>query len=702
MYYRSVIGILSLLWMVNSYLCIASSDEKSANKPVLASEKKRVGQLIKKANYLATIKSDSCIIYASEAMRLARAYNTLPQEAEALDVIANYYFDREKYSESLTHLKQLLGLYTQTGDSLAKARCFNLIGLSCYNLGIYDHSIEAYHNAMRMALDNNDTMLIAKCNQNLGVLYSELKRPQEALKYYRKALDLHRILKNREDEAGVLQNIGIISYENKKYKEARAFYLSSLKIYEGLKDSLNMAFVYLNLGTLYEDQGNYPPGLNYYNRALEVFLREDNKFGIAYGYISLGSLYKKTREFEKSLDALNKSLDYSRLISLLENEADCHRELAEVHAALGNYRTAYDEMAEYRILYDSMFNDRVQEQIAELELRFKTQLKDREIENLRSEREKTLKDMVRRTIGLTAIVTLTFIIVVVSVYYSRNLKKANEKLLKEIDERIKVEKELLNIKENLEERVIERTSELEQAKSKAEESDRLKSAFIANMSHEIRTPLNAITGFSGLLLREDISPQKRKEYGEQIIKNNKTLVKMIEDLIDTSKIESGSLQLHPVRTSIQSILDQMRDPLFENLAKKNKPFIEIIQEKPEVKSDDLVVDPVRLQQVLWHLLDNAVKFTNQGSIRYGCYENHENLVFFVNDSGIGISEENREVVFEKFRQLDESVKRKYGGTGLGLYYARKIAEIMGGRLWLESKKEGGSVFNFSIPLNHTA
>jgi len=301
---------------------------------------------------------------------------------------------------------------------------------------------------------------------------------------------------------------------------------------------------------------------------------------------------------------------------------------------------------------------------------------------------------------LAAIVTLTLIVIAIIMYYGRILKKANDRLTDEVEERARAEKELISIKENLEERVGIRTRELEEAKIRAEESDRLKTAFIANMSHEIRTPLNAITGFSGLLLREDITPEKRKEYNDHVIKNNKILVNMIEDIIDTSRIESGSLQLHPTLIHVGHFLDQLNEPVVENMARKNKPFVDIVQDKNDNRTDSIVADPVRLQQVLWHLLDNAVKFTNSGSIHFGARENKHHMVFYVEDTGIGIPEEYKEVVFEKFRQLDESTKRKYGGTGLGLYYAHRIAEIMGGRLWFEARKGGGSVFSFSLPMKY--
>jgi signal transduction histidine kinase/Flp pilus assembly protein TadD len=674
-------------------------DDKSAERPILASEKSKVEHLIRRASYFASIKSDSCVVYANQAIHLARAYSSVQHEADGLDVLSNYYYDREKYPEALGNLNQLLVLYTHLGDSVKKARTFKQIGLSNYNIGNYDKAIRAFHNAVQLAVSQHEDKLLATCYQNIGVLYAALDRRKEAMDYYRKALDLYRIQKNRENEAGILQNMGIIFSDEKKDKEALGYYLSALKIYTELKDSLSMGEMYLNLGSLYEDHADYPRSLRYYNQALSIFLKENYKFGIAYGYISLGMVSRKTGDYKKALEQLQKSLEYSRMISLVENETDCHQELSKVYFALGDFRSAYEELKEYELLHDSLYNENVQEGIAEIEMRYKMQMKDREIENLRNERQEAVKDMIRRTITLAAIVSLTFIIIAVVVYYSRNLKKANARLIREVEERKKAERELINIKKYLEDRVIERTQELEMAKVKAEESERLKTAFITNMSHEIRTPLNAITGFSGLLLRDDIAPEKRKEYNDQVIKNNKILVNMIEDLIDTSKIESGSLQLHPSRVNIEYFLNQLNEPIIENMARKNKPFIEIILDKFDNKTETILADPVRLQQVLWNVLDNAVKFTHTGSIHFGAQENHQHLIFYVDDTGIGIPEEYREVVFEKFRQLDESAKRKYGGTGLGLYYARKIAEIMGGRLWFESKKNGGTIFYLSLPIN---
>jgi signal transduction histidine kinase len=619
-----------------------------------------------------------------------------------MDILGSYYYRTEHYKTALDFFRPLLSLYSEQGDSVQKARILNMAGLSYFNIGIYDQALKSFHHAMRLAVDSRDTSLLAMTNQNIGVLYSEIRRPKEAMNYYKKALDLYRIQKNRGDEAGILQNMGIIYNDEGKYKEALGYYLSALRIYTEIKDEPSKALMYLNLGSLYEDEKDYSKSQDYYNMALDLFLAENYNFGISYAYYSLGSVYYKTGAYDKAISILQQSLAYSKLISLVENEADCHELLAKAYAGQGDFVSAYNEMLDFQELHDSLFNDKVQQQIADFELRYKTQMKDSEIADLKTEREEARRDMIRRTIGLTSIVTLTLIVIGIIIYYSRTVRKTNARLVDEIQERSRAEKELLAVKEHLEVRVAERTAELEKAKQKAEESDRLKSAFIANMSHEIRTPLNAITGFSGLLLREDISQDKRVEYNDQIIKNNRILVNMIEDLIDTSRIESGSLQLHPSAINPDHILAQLLEPIYENLARKNKPFLKIVHERTENHGRTIFADPVRVQQVLWNLLDNAVKFTDQGSIHFGCFENHKNVVFYVNDSGVGIPDEFKEVVFEKFRQLDESSRRKFGGTGLGLYYARKIAEVMGGKIWFESKNDGGSIFYFSLPAKQPA
>lgn len=241
--------------------------------------------------------------------------------------------------------------------------------------------------------------------------------------------------------------------------------------------------------------------------------------------------------------------------------------------------------------------------------------------------------------------------------------------------------------------------ELKSAKLKAEESDRLKSAFLANMSHEIRTPLNGILGFSELLKKRNTTPEKRKFYTDIIYSNGKQLLKIISDIIDISKIQAGQIVLERTHFLVNPVLIELETIFQTEIASRGKNQTNLIlQVKPNCDDLTLFSDEIRLKQILFNLLSNAIKFTNDGYVKFG-YEIKENTIeFFVKDTGIGIREEFRKHVFEKFRQANESDAREYGGTGLGLAICKSLIELMGGNIWLAPFEDRGSEFRFSLPL----
>jgi PAS domain S-box-containing protein len=242
--------------------------------------------------------------------------------------------------------------------------------------------------------------------------------------------------------------------------------------------------------------------------------------------------------------------------------------------------------------------------------------------------------------------------------------------------------------------------EIKNARLKAEESDRLKSAFLANMSHEIRTPLNGILGFSELLRRKNLSGDKRLFYTDIICSNSKQLLKIISDIIDISKIESGQIFIEHEECDISTMLCELYAFFQTDLTAKSKGKIEIVKITPNggLAKHKVVCDEIRLKQVLSNLLANACKFTHQGQIDFG-YELKEGYIeFFVNDTGIGIKPEDQKLVFERFRQANDSVSREYGGTGLGLAICKSLVELMGGNIWVISEENVGSEFRFNLPL----
>ena len=240
-------------------------------------------------------------------------------------------------------------------------------------------------------------------------------------------------------------------------------------------------------------------------------------------------------------------------------------------------------------------------------------------------------------------------------------------------------------------------NELIRAKDKAEESDRLKSSFLANMSHEIRTPMNGILGMTQLLGIPDISNENRIEYVELINKNSETLLNLIDDIIDVSKIEAGQMNIIRKSFRLNSLLDQLYALFTSSPVFKSKPNLNLIAVRNLPDNLNIYSDPDRVRQVFINLIGNAIKFTECGQVEFGYQLKEKVLEFYVKDTGIGISKEKQKIVFERFIQADDSLTRKFGGSGLGLAISRGLIELLGGHIWMSSDLHIGSTFYFTIP-----
>jgi PAS domain S-box-containing protein len=240
--------------------------------------------------------------------------------------------------------------------------------------------------------------------------------------------------------------------------------------------------------------------------------------------------------------------------------------------------------------------------------------------------------------------------------------------------------------------------QLKNAKLKAEESNKLKSAFLQNMSHEIRTPLNGILGFSQFLSNPDISKADIKRYSEIIISSGNHLLEILNDIIDIAKIESGQLNVHFEKLNINTMMNELLIFFQKYKIQKGKENIEI-KYSVSLSGNDAIIqtDKTRIKQILNNLINNAIKFTDEGEVKFGYALNENNLVFFVRDTGIGISEKSKYLVFERFNQASDTTERLYGGTGLGLTISKACVEMLGGEIWLESDLGKGTIFFFSIP-----
>lgn len=270
-------------------------------------------------------------------------------------------------------------------------------------------------------------------------------------------------------------------------------------------------------------------------------------------------------------------------------------------------------------------------------------------------------------------------------------------ILTELTEKVNQQNKLLAKQaEELEKKVAERTHQLEQAKSKAEESDRLKTAFLANMSHEIRTPLNGILGFADLLKDEEITRDEHLSFVTTIEQSGQRMLHIINDLIDISKIEANQMALRHSEIDIHELLGELHT-FFTPEAHKKRLRFEWIRPIP-AHPLRITTDRDKLAQVLTNLLNNAIKYTHQGQVEIICIPNHTHVTFVVSDTGIGIPERIQPQLFQRFVQGDSSMSKRYEGAGLGLYITKNLVEMMSGRIWFESASGAGSRFYVEMPL----
>lgn len=244
-------------------------------------------------------------------------------------------------------------------------------------------------------------------------------------------------------------------------------------------------------------------------------------------------------------------------------------------------------------------------------------------------------------------------------------------------------------------KVKETEHELIAAKEHAEESDRLKSAFLANMSHEIRTPLNSIIGFSELLRENDYDEEMKNSFISHIVTNGNNLLNIISDIVDISKMESGEITIRKSKIHVKNFLNEITSMHSLKVEEKQLRFTSTCSfAETEVF---ILADKERLQQIFNNLISNAIKFTSEGYIEMGCRQVGDMVEFHVKDTGIGIPANYHEQIFDRFRQVETSITRKFGGNGLGLAISKNLVILMAGKIWVESEVGKGSTFYFTLP-----
>ena len=540
--------------------------------------------------------------------------------------------------------------------TLGEGRGYNLLGFCLWLHGDYDEGLAVLNKAEKVALKIQDQSLLARIFINYGNIYRDLAQLSTALKYYENALVITEELEDHLSQSVCLFSLANIHYDLYDYESALDYALKSLAIFRSFNDSVRLLQLNNTLGNIYFKMDDYEEALTYFKQNADQ--NEPDTLAYATAISGMGKVYYKMHNFKDAENHLQDALLQSELLQHVEVQIICKFYLGRLKLDLKSFEEAqahFDDAlalaSDYNRKHDVM----------------------------------SIHELLSILYDQTNEIPKAFF----------HLKQY-EQLKEEIFSQATFNK-LKNIQIRQEIELAQKEKEV------AEKTANLKQQFMANMSHEIRTPMNAILGMTNLLLSKERYGEELK-YLKSIQQSANNLLVIINDILDLSKIEAGKIIIEHTRFSIPQCLGYIQDMLAFKAKEKSINF-EI--ETDATLSAYYMGDPTRINQVLINLAGNAVKFTEHGHVKIKVridkvVASTYYVVFEISDTGIGISQEYLDSIFDSFTQAGTDVTRKFGGTGLGLTISKQLVDLMKGQISVESELGKGTIFSVTLPIELVA
>ncbi len=675
--------ILAFLYFLQSYSGSTEYPDSLKENIETGDLTDRLFALIELAEYHRDDSAELVFLYSSQARELALKLGVDSLLGKSYMMMGKSKLELGDFYESENYLTSAKNIFTDLQQTDKLAVIYYNLGITEYFLGNYKESIRNYQDALTYYTDKTDKQMVANIYQNIGVVHRKMENYKKALEYYNKSLTLNTELENEYNIAGLTQNIGLVYINQELYDTALYYVDSSYDLYVRIDNKEGIGRSFSNMGAIYQNKNNSDKALYYYLKAHEIFNKINYQIGKIYALHNLGTVCLDTREYKKALSYFQQSLDLSRKYGHIESTIFNYKSISDLFKASGNYEKSLKYYVRYDEIKDSVKTFETRKKVAELEGLYNYEQRGKEL----SEKNAELKQQkILKNVFISGSIFLLFAFFIIYNAY-RKKKKAEQELKEHHD--------------NLEKLVRQRTKELDIEISErkiAEESDKLKTAFLSNMSHELRTPMNAIIAFSYFLKDPGLSEEKRNEYLNYISNAGDNLLQLIDDIIDCAKIEAGQLNINKTECNITGVLAELLQIFNELKVKKNKGFIEF-RINPECLEKNVFIetDPLRLKQILNNLLENSLKYTMKGYVEMGFKDIGHSLQFYVKDTGIGIQKDKHDIIFERFLQVNSVKDKGFGGTGLGLSICKNLVNLLGGEISVESELNKGSVFRFTIP-----
>lgn len=683
MFVTNRLAMLIALFLISFLLSAETDEQLSKRLSKISSDTSKVSVLLKLATSTLDENTELATKYLDAAFTISLVNESDKHWLAKRDLLRAKLYDKIGLHDSaILFYTYAADLFRELNEVKSEARTINLRGIAYENKVDYRKSFDDYLYALKCYQSINDSAGIANQYINIGLIYQYNEKYDISEKYFIKAIKIARLIGNKSTEMAALNNLAIQYKYDGKQELALSYFKQAYDYDASNGDSLGMSYSLNNIGTVYEELGDYEKAYYYYVKSAAIKSLKQDLVGLGNTYNNISSaLIKLGRKVEaltilKKAEALNTAYGYTN--NLVQTYFNYH-ELAKSN---NDHKSALAYFIKYKAAEDSVLKSESDEYYANKQHELELQLAQEKINSQKITIEQTAR---LRKLFLALIILLLIVLATLYVGYL-NRERFNKKLREQAIEIENKNSDLIKI-----------NADLTLEKNRAELAMKAKSQFLSIMSHEIRTPLNAITSMANLLEEDGLSDIQRKNI--RILNSaSASLVALVNDILDLSKIESGRLKIESVDFNIWEMLQSITDLYQVNAHQKN---IKLICEIDEGIPKFIKGDQLRLNQVITNLISNAIKFTEIGQVvvsvsRLKQMGSDIVLRFQVADTGIGIPADKQAIIFKSFEQADATTTRKFGGTGLGLTISKKIIEMYGSELHVESEVGKGSSFYFDL------
>jgi signal transduction histidine kinase/CheY-like chemotaxis protein len=551
------------------------------------------------------------------------------------------------------------------------------IELSNFNIKTnnYKFSLNFAQKAIDYAHEAKNIKSEAYANSLIGGIYYELKKYDDAIESYYKSVSLYNTLKPSSQQAYCYYQLGLCFMEKESYLVAENNFEKAKTIFQTIKIPDAIELLNLQKGIIYRAKGQNQLAVPVFSEIIAIADAADLSKTKAEALYQIGTIELENDRINLALNYLSRALILNAKDKNVEQKSDIFLALSKTYEKLLNINKAHQYLKGYLELKDSIAILNSKKLDTQDYAEFKDSERLKTIEQLDKENKEQQKaNKVAKLISILAIALITILsLLSLSLYKNNIIRNQSNMLLKE------------------------KNNELQIAKEKAEKASKARAEFLSTVSHELRTPLNAINGITHLLIEENPKPSQMN-YLTSLKFSGNYLLTFINEILEINRIESNAIETENLNFNLKLLLSNIQNSLKELASINNNTFT--IEIDPTIP-DFLIGDPTKLSQIFLNLINNALKFTKNGEVKVVLDVNEINeeftsIHFKIVDTGIGIPEEKIESVFESFSQGSIEINRKYGGTGLGLTIVKKLVDILGGKIKLESEVGKGSSFRFDL------